>query len=113
MAAIRLLLDEDVWPGLAEALRKAGYDAVSVHEFGQLGFSDTAQLDFAIAENRAIISHNIRDFVPLAQAYAQDSISHSGIIVAVHFDKGTLVRRTLHLLDSLTLEQLSNSLRFV
>ena len=113
MVAIRLLLDEDVWPGLAEALRNAGYDTISVHEIGRLGFSDTAQLDFAITENRAIISHNIRDFVPLAQMYAQDGIDHPGIIVAVHFAKGTLIRRTLHLLVSLTPEQLSNSLRFV
>jgi len=36
---IRLLIDEDVWDGLAAALREAGYDAVSVAEIGRKGFS--------------------------------------------------------------------------
>lgn len=110
---MRLLLDEDVWPGLAEALSQAGHDAVSVHAIARQGFSDEAQMAFAIAENRIVISHNIRDFAPLAQMYAQADISHPGIIVAAQFEKGTLIRRVLTLLNSLTPEQLQNTLRFV
>jgi biotin operon repressor len=34
------LIDEDVWTGLAEALRQAGYDVVSVNEVGRKGLSD-------------------------------------------------------------------------
>ena len=55
---IRLLVDEDVWDGLAAALRKAGCDAVSVAKAQRKGFSDEDQLAFAIAEQRAIITHN-------------------------------------------------------
>jgi predicted nuclease of predicted toxin-antitoxin system len=113
LSAIKILLDEDVWPGLAVALRKASYDAVSVNEIGRKGQSDAEQLAFASAENRAIVTHNIRDFSPMAQVYAECGAYHAGIIVAAQFDKGTLIRRTLVLLDSLTPESLANTLRFI
>ncbi len=110
---IKLLLDEDVWTGLAAALRKASYDVISVNEIDRKTFSDEEQLAFAITESRAIFSHNIQDFAPLAEMYFEQNIEHSGIIVARYFDKGTLLRRTLALLNTLTAEQLSNTLRFI
>jgi hypothetical protein len=113
MAQIKLLLDEDVWVGLSIALRQAGYDTISVNEVGRKGLSDEAQMIFAIAEGRAILTHNIQDFAPLAATYFEQSVSHPGIIVAPHFEKGTLLHRTLGLLNSLTPEQLANTLRFV
>lgn len=113
MRRIKLLLDEDVWPNLVESLRQAGYDAISVHEIERQGLSDEEQLSFAIAQDRAIISHNIRDFAPLARLCAEQGVSHPGIIVAAQFEKGTLIRRTLTLLDSLTAEQLQDTLRFI
>ena len=113
MASIKLLLDEDVWLRLAVALREAGYDAVSVNEIGRKGYSDVDQLAFAIEENRVLFTHNIRDFAPLAQQYAQIERSHPGNIVAVQFDKGTLIRRTLALLADVTPGELANTLRFI
>jgi predicted nuclease of predicted toxin-antitoxin system len=111
--AIRLLLDEDVWQGLAAVLREAGYDAVSVTEAGRKGFSDEEILAHAIAEGRAVLTHNIQDFAPLAETYFLQAIEHLGIIVARQFEKGELLRRTLALLDTLTPESLANTLRFV
>jgi len=67
MAPVKILIDEDVWTGLAEALRQAGYDAASVTELNRRGQSDEEQLMFAAAEERAIITHNIQDFAPLAE----------------------------------------------
>jgi len=112
VASIRLFLDEDVWVGLATALRQAGYDAVSVDEMGRKGLADEDQMAFAAAEGRAILTHNIQDFAPLAAIYFEQGITHPGIIVARHFEKGELLRRTLALLGSLTPEQLANTLRF-
>jgi predicted nuclease of predicted toxin-antitoxin system len=109
----RLLLDEDVWAGLAPALRKAGYDAVSISELKRKGLADPEQMAYAIAQNRVFLTHNIRDFAPLAQLYAEQEIEHPGIIVAAQFEKGVLLRRTLVLLQSVTPEQLANTLRFV
>ncbi len=113
MDAIKLFLDEDVWTGLAAALCEAEYDTVSVSQVDRKGLSDEDQMAFAVAEGRAIITHNIQDFAPLAAVYFEQGIAHPGIIVADHFEKGELLRRTLALLNSLTAEQLANTLRFV
>jgi predicted nuclease of predicted toxin-antitoxin system len=113
MSRIKILIDEDVWTGLATALRQAGYDVVSVSELGRKGLSDEEQLAFAAAEGRAIITHNIQDFAPLAEIYFQHNRPHAGILVARQFEKGELLRRTFALLQSLTPETLANMLRFI
>jgi len=110
---IKLFIDEDVWSGLAAALRRAGYDAVAVSEVNRRGFSDEEQLAYATAEGRAILSHNIQDFAPLAETCFFEGIDHCGIIVARQFEKGKLLRRTLALLDGLTAQTLANTLRFI
>jgi predicted nuclease of predicted toxin-antitoxin system len=109
----KLFLDEDVWTGLATALRQVGYDVLSADDVGHKGLSDEEQMGFAIAQDRAILTHNIQDFAPLAATYFEQGIDHPGIIVARHFEKGELLRRTLALLNSLTAEELTNTLRFV
>lgn len=111
--APRLLLDEDVWQGLAAALRDAGYDAISVTEAGYKGFSDDEILATATAAGRAVVSHNIQDFAPLAEARFYLDIPHAGIIVARQFEKGELLRRIIALLTTLTPEMLANTLRFI
>ena len=111
--AIRLLLDEDIWQGLAEALPQADYDAISVTEAGHKGFSDEEILAHAIVEGRAVLTHNIQDFARLAETYFLQEIEHPGISVARQFEKGKLLRRTPALLDTLTPESLANTLRFV
>lgn len=113
MSRVKILIDEDVWIGLVEALRQAGYDAVSVSELGRKGLSDEEQLAYAVSEGRAIITHNIQDFAPLAEIYFQHNRSHAGIVVARQFEKGELLRRTLTLLETLTPETAANTLRFI
>ena len=110
--APRLLLDEDVWQGLSRALRDAGYDVLSATEAGCKGFSDEDLLAYAIAQNRAVLTHNIRDFAPLAEVYYMQGIEHPGIIVSRRFEKGELLRRTRVLLETLTVDALANTLRF-
>lgn len=113
MSRVKVLIDEDVWAGLAAALRQSGYDAVSIGEVDRKGLSDEEQLAFAITEQRAVITHNIQDFAPLAELYYQRKRFHAGIIVARQFEKGKLLRRTLALLEILTPDQLANTLRFI
>ena len=69
MSRVKILIDEDVWIGLVEALRQAGYYAVSVCELGRKGLSDEEQLVYAVSKGRAIITHNLQDFAPLAEIY--------------------------------------------
>lgn len=53
---MRFLVDENLPPELASLLRSAGHDAVHVHDIDLTGTSDSALLDRAGTEDRAIIS---------------------------------------------------------
>jgi predicted nuclease of predicted toxin-antitoxin system len=56
---ICLLLDEDVYVTLAQALRKRGFDAVHVQELNRKGFSDREQLELAVKQERCLMSFNV------------------------------------------------------
>ncbi len=111
MSRIKLFLDEDVWLGLAETLREHGFDVVHVNEVDRTGLADTAQLDYAAQNGRAILTHNVKDFVPLATTYFFDERPHPGIIITPQLEKGELIRRTLNLLRNLSDEEINNTLR--
>lgn len=82
MIAIRLYLDADVNPELAVGLRERGIDAASAREMGRLRALDSDQLAYAVAQQRAILTHNRDDFVELAVEYFEQDREHFGIIVA-------------------------------
>jgi len=63
---IRLFIDEDVWLGLAAALRDRGFDAVHVCEVARGGLEDREQMAFAIQQRRAILTHNKRHYTSLS-----------------------------------------------
>ncbi len=69
MAQIRLLIDEDVRPLLADTLRRRGYDAVHVLERDRSGRSDPDQLASASTQRRAMLTHNIRHYVLLDRGF--------------------------------------------
>jgi len=99
MAAIRLLVDEDVRPLLARTLRLRGYDAEHVIDLDRAGLSDPEQLAFATKQGRAILTHNIRDFVFLDRDYREKAREHPGILVCDQVPFRELLRRTLRCLD--------------
>ena len=99
MPAPTLLLDEDVRVILAEILRQRGYDTVHVLEVGRAGRSDADQLEYALKEGRAILTHNIRDYVLLDQDYRDRQTEHAGIIVSDQVPLRELLRRTLRFLS--------------
>ena len=111
MTRIRLLLDEDVWLGLAPALREHGFDVVHVTEAGRAGLSDPEQLAYAAQEKRAILTHDAKDFVPLAVAFFFDEQSHAGIILARQGKKGEQLRLATSLLNNLSAEELADTVR--
>lgn len=53
---IKLYLDADVHKLLAEALRLRGFNAVSAREVGFQGLKDKQQLEFAISQERALLT---------------------------------------------------------
>jgi predicted nuclease of predicted toxin-antitoxin system len=65
---LKLLLDE-MYPSLiARELGARGHDGVSVHESPGSGTPDERVLDHARSEGRAIVTENVRDYRPLADA---------------------------------------------
>lgn len=66
---IRLYLDEDVNVLVADLLKAKGFDVLTVRDAGQLQASDEKQLIYAVNQQRALVTHNRRDFEELIQTY--------------------------------------------
>lgn len=82
MAKTRIYLDEDVHKKIATALRLRGYDVISAHEVKKWGIRDKEQLDFAISQERAIFTFNVRDYVILHKDCLKSGKKHYGIIIS-------------------------------
>lgn len=105
MAKIRLLLDEDVRPMLAEILRRRSYDATHVLELDRTGETDADQLGYAVQQERAILTHKVRDFIILDRENWQSGKEHFGILLSDQLPIGELLRRTLRFLGHRTAEE--------
>jgi predicted nuclease of predicted toxin-antitoxin system len=79
---VKLLLDEHHSPKVAAQLVKAGFDVVAASsQENTRNIVDEELLTAAAADNRAIVTENIADFIPLAARWAADRRAHSGIIL--------------------------------
>src|SRR6266849_3936434 len=99
LARIRLYLDEDIHPDLAEAIRQKGFDCQHAAEAGMLGKLDEEQLENATSQARCLVSFNVRYFVVLAQRWAQAGRTHAGIVVTKQVSRralGRLLSRIIH-----------------
>lgn len=82
---MKLLLDENLSPKVAEWLRQDGVDAVHLRDRGLLHLPDHRVLERAYEEDRVLVTANVADFVKLAQA--RDL--HAGILL---IEDGGLLR---------------------
>ena len=91
---MRLLLDEHYASAIADALRAKGHDVDSVDGRGLGGSDDEPLLELCDQESRALLTNNVRDFVPLAREWAAAGRDHSGLIftsdVSLPRHKGTV-----------------------
>lgn len=110
MSDIYLYIDEDVRVLLADILRMRGYKALHVLEAGRAGRSDEEQLEYAVQKKMTILTHNIRDFVKLAQTYSKLKKEHYGIVLSAQIPFKELLKRTLHFLALNSREDVKNSL---
>jgi len=78
---VKLHLDEDLSPGIAEVLRQRGLDVSSAHEVGTTQLSDAQQLHHATQAERVLVTRNLRDFVALGREYIGRGQAHAGIIL--------------------------------
>lgn len=77
-----LLLDEMFTDDIAQQLRTKGYDVISVvADPALVGLADDQILAYATTEGRALVTANIKDFVPLDARYRAADQSHAGLIL--------------------------------
>jgi predicted nuclease of predicted toxin-antitoxin system len=106
---VRLYFDRHIMTRLAVDLRGRGYDVLRTEDARNDTASDEEQLVFAAAENRTILTYNIRDFAPLHEAWQAAGRLHAGIIVSQQLGSrhyGVLPQRMLRLLNHFTAEEM-------
>ena len=68
---MKLLLDEMLSPDIAEQLRERGHDVQAVAASEHAELDDSEVLAIARAQQRAVVTNNVRDFRPLHIAAVQ------------------------------------------
>ena len=105
---------------IADQLRRSGHDASAVSDRVELrSLPDAAIFAVAQEERRAVVTENIVDFVPLADATEQRGRVHYGLVLVdpAKFPRGNprttgrMVRRLLKLLAEWSSDQ-PRSLRY-
>jgi predicted nuclease of predicted toxin-antitoxin system len=80
---VRLLLDEMYPASLAEALRTANIDAVTVAELGLAGRSDLDLFATAVADGYVLLTENVADFAHIAADHLTAGHHHPGVLIAL------------------------------
>jgi predicted nuclease of predicted toxin-antitoxin system len=79
---VKLLLDAHYSPAIAEQLRARGHDVVAAGDQDELrALPDDQLLAAATAEQRALVTNNVADFVPLIQRAAETGTRHFGLVL--------------------------------
>ena len=110
---IQLFLDEDVYSGLAHALRQRGYDVIHAQELDRKGRSDLDQLIFAIEQERCFFTFNVKDFVILHTKQVKAQQEHWGIVVSKQLTFRETMSRLLYLLQRYRKEEMKDRLEFL
>ena len=110
---IKLLLDEHIWLGLTGALTQRGYDAIHILNTEQRGIDDEPLLAFATAQGRAVLTYNVRHFVPLVRLWYEAGREHAGVILSIQLPPGELLRQVERLLTTLSADELKNTARWL
>ena len=77
---LRFYTDEDMPDRVAEGVRRAGGDAISVREARNEALSDEDQLLYASTERRALVTYNRADFQRLDAEWRETGRHHAGIL---------------------------------
>ena len=110
---IKVYLDEDVNVLIAKIIRAQDFKSVAVSEVGRRGKSDAEQLNYAVQNGYAILTHNRIDFEKLAQEYYVSSKSHNGIIIALRRPVHEVAERLLNALNDFTADEMVNQIIYI
>jgi hypothetical protein len=85
---VRLFLDAHIsGPRIARALRKAGHDVRAADEERELdGLTDEELLSIAAAEERIMVTFDVKDFPVIARRWAEAGRTHAGCAIVVGID---------------------------
>ena len=93
---MKLLLDEMMDPRIADQLRQRGHDVIAVGEVGVLqGLSDRAILSAARADDRVVVTEDLRDYRRIAAAEGRAGRPHPGLVLTNNRRWPRANRRTL------------------
>jgi Domain of unknown function (DUF5615) len=94
---VRVLLDAHVSSRhVGRRLAGAGHDVLALDGDETLRrLADEEVLALAAEQERIVITHNVRHFVPIARSWAEARRSHHGLILVtlLHTDYGAILRR--------------------
>lgn len=110
MAEIKLYLDEDISHTVAEVLRSRGYDVQSAHQVGMKSRTDDEQLDYAIENERTLITFNARHFAPLVKKLHEEGREHFWVVVSNQINLSEMVKLVIEMLKVCKVDNLKNSL---
>ena len=111
---IRFYCDEDVSVDIAHNLQQRGFDVLTTRDALRLTYDDNDQLAFAVEQQRAIITHNRRDFEVLHQTYLDQERLHMGIIIVKRRSNDAhIVSKLLDILNTNTADEICNTLLYV
>ena len=106
----RLYLDEDVYTGVAVALRRRGFNVLTTFEAGMTGSSDAQQLLYTTSQDRCIFTFNRGHFAQLHGRMLAEGKHHCGIVVSRQVDIKKAVRMLCVLLSKHSPEDLYDKL---
>ena len=89
---MKLLLDAMFDPAIAQQLRRRGHDVIAaITRVDLAGLRDPELFAAAQAEQRAIVTNNVNDFLNLARVYRQRERPHYGLVLTSdrRFDRGS------------------------
>ena len=108
-----LYLDEDVDVLIASVLRSRAFSATTTLDAAQVGNSDLNQMEYAIEQGMAVLTHNRKHFEELAREYYSSGRIHFGIIIAVRRQPNEIANRLLVLLNELSAEDFKNRVVYI
>jgi predicted nuclease of predicted toxin-antitoxin system len=94
---VRVLLDAHVSSRhVGQRLAKVGHDVLALDQDETLSrLVDEEVLALATEQERIVITHNVRDFVPIVRRWAEAGRSHNGVILVTlaSTEYGAILRR--------------------
>ncbi|MEQ1604988.1 MAG: DUF5615 family PIN-like protein [Pyrinomonadaceae bacterium] len=109
----KVYLDEDVNTVVAAMLSAENIVAQTVSGLGRKSLPDDQQLEFAVANESLIVTHNRVDFEQLAVEYFNESKIHHGIIIATFKSPRAIADELIEILNRYSSEEFINQIIYI